>query len=261
MKTGSLMRRPLLSLLALVLLSMPAQAQMSAPGSTGLHVTRAELQDLLARYEAAAAAGGQSGAAAANEALLIRQRLEEGDMRVGDRVLVLVEGYPQFSDTFNVVAGRRIVLPDIGDVPLTGVLRAEVEDVLRRAIGGYLRNPTVHARTLIRLEIRGAVNRPGFYAIPADMLVSDALMVAGGPAGRGDVERVRINRGRDVLWDAARLRAAVIDGRTLDQLGVRAGDGIIVPEQRSSMATVREGMLLVTGIASLIFVLNRAGVF
>jgi protein involved in polysaccharide export with SLBB domain len=229
-----------------------ADAQTAASYPAGLHATRAELQNLLARYEAA----GQTG-----EALLIRQRLEEGDMRVGDRVYMLVEGYPMLSDTFNVVTGRKIVLPDIGDVPLAGVLRSEVDDHMRRAVASYLRNPTVHTRTLVRLEIRGAVNRPGFYAIPADVLVSDALMIAGGPGGRADIEKVRIQRGRDVLWDGSRLRAAVIEGRTLDQLGVRAGDGIIVPEERSAMVTFRDGLAVITGIGTVIWVMTRAGVF
>lgn len=229
----------------------PAAAQVSGWDGSGLHTTRAELEQLLARYEAA----GSSS----SEALAIRQRLAEGDLRVGDRVLLLVEGHPQLSDTFNVVAGRKLVLPDVGDIQLEGVLRSELTDHLTTEIGRFVRNPTVRARSLIRLEILGAVGRPGYYAIPSDVLVSDALMIAGGPAGNANVERIRIQRGRDVLWQGDRLRNAVIEGRTLDQLSVRAGDGIFVPQQRPPLTTFRNVLGVVSGVASLVWLMRRIG--
>jgi polysaccharide export outer membrane protein len=193
------------------------------------------------------------------EAATIRQRLEEGDLRVGDRVLLLVEGHTQLSDTFNVVAGRKLVLPDIGDVPLAGVLRSELQEHLTAQLGRFVRNPTVRVRSLIRLEVLGLVAAPGFYAIPSDVLVTDALMLAGGPAPDADIDRVRLQRGREVLWEGDRLRAAVIEGRTLDQLGVRAGDGIFVPEKRPRFAGFRDVLVVVSGVASLVYVANRIG--
>lgn len=242
----------------LVTLAVPAAAQVSGWDGTGLHVTRAELEQLLARYEAASA--GSMRDQARQEAIAIRQRLAEGDLRVGDRVLLVVEGHPQLTDTFHVVAGRKLVLPDIGDVPLEGVLRSEVPDHLTEHIGRFIRNPSVRARSLIRLEILGAVGRPGYYAIPSDVLVSDALMIAGGPSGNANVERIKIQRGREVLWEGDRLRSAVIEGRTLDQLSVRAGDGIVVPVQRPPLATYRTVLGVVSGAASLIWVMRRIGV-
>lgn len=246
------MRAFIVLVAALAGIAAPAAGQIPGWDGTGLHVTRAELEATLARHEAAGAR---------NEAAAIRQRLDEGDLRVGDRVLLYVEGQPQLSDTFNVVAGRKLVLPDVGEVALAGVLRAELQDHLTAEVGRYLRSPLVRARSLIRLEVMGAVGRPGFYAVPADVLVSDALMIAGGPAGNARIERIKIQRGRDVLWDGDRLRAAVVEGRTLDQLGVRAGDAILVPEQKPAFATFRDVLMIASGIASLVWVLDRAGAF
>lgn len=246
------MRASIILVAALASAAAPALGQVPGWDGTGLHVTRAELEATLARHEAAGAR---------NEAAAIRQRLDEGDLRVGDRVLLYVEGQPQLSDTFNVVAGRKLVLPDIGEVALAGVLRAELQDHLTAEVGKYLRNPLLRARSLIRLEVMGAVGRPGFYAVPADVLVSDALMIAGGPAGNARMERISIQRGRDVLWDGDRLRAAVVEGRTLDQLGVRAGDAIMVPEQKPAFSTLRDVLMIASGIASLVWVLDRAGAF
>src|SRR5690606_31855998 len=102
-----------------------------------------------------------------------------------------------------------LVLPAIGEVPLEGVLRAELQDHLAQHIGRFIRDPVVRARSLIRLEVIGAVAQQGFYTIPSDILVSDALMLAGGPATNADVERVRVERNRQVIWSSDRLRRAM----------------------------------------------------
>jgi protein involved in polysaccharide export with SLBB domain len=244
-------------------LAAPAAAQGRGWDPAGLQLTRTELRELLQRYEETSASGAYSSALreqARTEASLIRQRLEEGDIRVGDRVMLVVEGHTQLSDTFNVVAGRRIVLPDLGDIPLTGVLRSELQGYLTQQVARFIRDPVVQARSLIRLEIMGAVGRPGFYTIPSDFLISDALMMAGGPSSAADVEKLRIQRGPTVIWDGTRLREAVIEGRTLDQLSVRAGDGIHVPQQRSRFDSFRTGLAIVSGITSIVLLATRLGV-
>jgi protein involved in polysaccharide export with SLBB domain len=246
----------------IVLFALPASGQGTDHARTGAQLSRAELQELLVRYEAAvnSPSSGPLRDQARIEAALIRQRLDEGDMRVGDRVLLQVQGHPLFSDTFPVVAGRVIEVPNIGGIPLEGVLRSELEDHLREHIGRFVRSPIIRARSLVRLEIMGAVGRPGFHAVPSDVLVSDAIMLAGGPAGSADMGRLRIHRGREVLWQGEPLRAAVLEGRTLDQLSVRAGDGIFVPQQQPRMAVFRDAVMVVTGVTSLIWVLMRIGV-
>jgi hypothetical protein len=256
------MMRTTLALVAVLLTAAPATGQVMRWDPMGANVTRAELQAMLERYEGAANVG--SGAAreeARAEAALLRQRLEEGDMRVGDRVLLDVMGYPQLSDTFPVTAGRLLVLPEVGDVPLAGVLRSELEEHLRTHLARFYRSPVVRARALVRLEILGAVGRPGYYAVPSDVLVSDALMHAGGPSGNADLQRVRLQRGRQVLWEGERMRQAMQEGRTLDQLSVQAGDGIHVPERGSRFNWLREGLMIASGVATLIWALERSGVF
>src|SRR5690606_14211490 len=156
------MRRSALILMTLLLGVAGAAAAQDTSGwdPTGLQLTRAELQDILARYEETAESSAYSGTLreqAAREAALIRARLDEGDMRVGDRVLLVVEGHPTLSDTFNVVAGRLIVLPDIGRIPVEGVLRSELQPYLSEQLGRFIRDPVVQVRALVRLQILGEV--------------------------------------------------------------------------------------------------------
>jgi polysaccharide export outer membrane protein len=167
------------------------------------------------------------------------QRQAEG-FQVGDRVLLSVEGDSVLSDTFSVIAGPALRLPVVGDIPLTGVSRADVEPHLTRALGRFLKDPVVRARALIRLSVVGQVTHPGFYAVPADLVLADALMAAGGPTTEASVEKLRIERGSGRLWDGNRLQAEIARGATVNDLGLRAGDRIVVPRQRRDFeSTVR----------------------
>lgn len=249
--------RPLLlaGTLAIMAGSVAAQTRETW-NTTGLQLTRAELEELLQRYEETAAESGSYSRAlreqARAEAELIRSRLAEGDLRIGDRVLLAVEGQPQLSDTFSVVAGRRLVLPEIGEVEVGGVLRSELQEHMMQAIGRFIRNPAVRARSLIRVEIMGAIGRPGFYMLPSDMLISDALMEAGGPAGDVRLDRVRVERSGEVIWSGDRLREAIVEGRTLDQLSLRAGDTVIVPPASSRFGWLREASMVISGVTALV---------
>src|SRR5437899_12782544 len=86
------------------------------------------------------------------------------EFQIGDRILLRVEGDSSLSDTFTVSRGPALVLRVIGEVPLAGVRRADIEPYLARQIGRFLKDPVVHARALIRVSILSEVARPGFYA-------------------------------------------------------------------------------------------------
>jgi protein involved in polysaccharide export with SLBB domain len=169
--------------------------------------------------------------------------------QVGDRILLHVEGDSALSDTFTVVAGPAIRLPVIGEITLAGVPRADLEAHLTRELGRYLKDPVVEARALIRVSVLGQVTRPGFYAVPIDLVLPDALMVAGGATQTARVDRLRILRGNSSLWSESELQAAIARGATLDELGVRAGDRIQVPGQRDAESTWRI-VGVVVGIAA-----------
>lgn len=250
---------------ALAFSSTPLLAQ-AGPGwdPAGLQLTRAELEEMLNRFEQTASEPAYSDALRRNaqaEAELIRLRLEEGDLRPGDRVALIVEGFAALSDTFNIGANRSIVLPEIGEVPLTGVLRAELQPHLSTHISRFINDPVVRASSLIRLQILGAVGLPGFYTVPSDILVGDALMMAGGPAAGAKLDEITIQRGDEDIWAGERMQEAVMEGRTLDQLSIRAGDTILVPQQSSRLELLRNGALVVTGIASLIALAAQIGIF
>src|SRR5437867_6829380 len=104
-----------------------------------------------------------------------------GDVQVGDRILLQVEGDDSLTDTFTVEAGPALKLRAIGSISLAGVRRADLETFLARELAKYLRNPVVHAHVLVRVSILGEVEHPGFCAGRADLVPGDAPVRAGGP--------------------------------------------------------------------------------
>ena len=226
-----------------------------------LQVTREALQDLLQRLDQAANSQAYSKAfreRSKTEAALVRARLEEGDFQVGDRIRLMVEEEAQLTDTFTVAEGRVLALPGIGTISLRGVLRSELESHLRHEIGRYVRNPVVRSRSLIRVSLLGELGRPGFYQVPTDMVFADALMLAGGPSATAKLASIRIERGDTRIWDDGPLQQAVAEGRTLDQLNLRAGDRIVVPKRGSGITEsgIRTITLLLT-IPAAIYGLTR----
>jgi protein involved in polysaccharide export with SLBB domain len=229
--------RPILVAAALLLCAGRGEAQHTARDNdfARLQMSRDELKELLARFESTARASSadkELHERARYEAALIRARLEEGDFQVGDRIDLSVQGEPTLSTPFTVAAGTVLRLPTIGDVPLRGVLRSELEPYLATEIGRYLKEPVVRAQALIRVSVLGAVATPGYYVVPADALLTDALMSAGGPVSTAKFSGIRVERGKERIWQGNPLQRAITEGRTLDQLSLRAGDRIFVPAER-----------------------------
>lgn len=223
------------AILTIALLSLGglATAQNAEVWGAGqVYVTRQTLESLLERYEQTASSGAHSQevrARARQEAALIRYRLEEGDFQVGDQIQLAVAGEDELTNTFTVGRDRTLLLPVIGPIPLDGVLRAELEPHLAEHIGRKIIDPVINATPLIRISILGSVGQQGFYVIPSSSLLTDAITQANGLAGNAELGKIYIERDGERIWGGEALQDAITEGRTLDQLGLQAGDQVHVP--------------------------------
>jgi hypothetical protein len=168
------------------------------------------------------------------EVFLLNSRLQRGDFQEGDRILVLVQNSSRLSapETLTVREGKRLQLAGMEDLSLEGVLRSELTRRLTEHVERYLRAPIVRATPLVRLAVVGRVNRPGFYYVAADAVISDVLMIAGGPTNDADLRKLEIRRGADLIWNSGATSTALNEGISLDRLHLRAGDEIRVGEAR-----------------------------
>ncbi|OLC06462.1 MAG: hypothetical protein AUH42_05605 [Gemmatimonadetes bacterium 13_1_40CM_70_11] len=233
---ASVGRRAVLASGVLLAFAAAAAAQRTFTADPGpSYASRGALEERLQRLEQAVRAGSHRFQAEAN---LIRARLDSGDFQPGDRILLKVEGEQQLSDTFTVGPGPALTLPQIGTIPLTRVLRAELEDHLRTHLAAFIKNPVVRARSLIRVGVVGEVARPGFYLVPPSGQVEDVLMAAGGPTQNAKLTGLVIQRAGGNVQQGQTLQRAMTEGRTLDDLGVRSGDRLSVPRHGDFGRTV-----------------------
>lgn len=238
-----------------LLLALSGSAAAQEPVGVDLqgYVTRAELEAYAVRVERAAAQGGGDQQRA--EAAALRERLREGDFKPGDRIvlstvnsLLLPEQMvAALNDTLVVRQGLALQIPGLKDLSLAGVLRSELQETVRDHVEQTLRNPSIRADVLMQVQVSGPVGRPGFYSVSPDLLVSDAIMHAGGPAGSADVSRTVVKRAGEEVIGRDSLQAAIRGGATLDRIDLRAGDEIAMGERRR---TNWQMILQVVGVVS-----------
>jgi protein involved in polysaccharide export with SLBB domain len=232
--------------------------------------TRAELESTLVeigRITASPAYGDEIKKQKQQEAAMIRQRLQEGDILVGDQLQIILSvptspNAAPVNGTFTIGPNQMLVLPDIPPIPLRGVLRSEVKDYLTEYLAKLFRDQTVQVVSTIRLTIVGGIGKPGFYQLPAETPLPDAIMAAGGPRDEKALRETVIRRSNEEILGEDEVAVAIRDGLTLDQLNLRAGDELVVGQStnRNWFQTMRTFMLIPALILSFTGLLRLVGI-
>jgi hypothetical protein len=81
-------------------------------------------------------------------------------------------------------------------------------------------------------------------------------MTAGGPVSNAKMNKIYVERGGQRIWQGAAMQDAIIEGRTLDQLSLRAGDRVVVPTRTDARA-LRDGIWVVSTAVSLGLLITR----
>ena len=101
--------------------------------------------------------------------------------------------------------------------------------------------------------------RAGIYGVPANAVLADALMAAGGTTARANMKKLRIERDGKPILEGQALRQAIAAGRTVDEANLRDGDQFVVAER--SNTTVHDNLnflWVVLSIGGGIYGLTRA---
>jgi polysaccharide biosynthesis/export protein len=196
---------------------------------------RSTLEEAAKNFERLAASEKDAGKRAGylGQARTIRKRLVEGDFQAGHRILLFVTGDSALSDTFTVRSDQKLQLPNLPEISLAGILDSELQGYLQTKLAQYIRDPSVRAQTMLRVQVSGDVASPGFYSVRTDTPVSDVIMNAGGPSTSADINKTELRRGSTVVVSRDGIQAAIRSEYTLSDIGARPGDELFIPGKLS----------------------------
>ena len=146
-------------------------------------------------------------------------------LRPGDVVRLAIWREPDFSGEFTVDRSGVIVLPRLGDVQVLELDPETLRETLLEGYRRYLINPSIEITILRRVNVMGAVQRPGLYPVDPTVTIADVLALAGGSTPIGDPSKIRLIRDGEVI------STTLGEGTRIGESPIRSGDQIVVPER------------------------------
>ncbi len=146
-------------------------------------------------------------------------------VRPGDLVRLRIWREEDLSGEFQVDAAGPVVFPRLGEYQVAGETSQSLANRLIDDYRRYLRNPLIEITVLKRVQVLGAVARPGVYNVDPTTTIADALALAGGVSSIGSQDKIRIMR------DGAELTTGVSERTMIGDSPIQSGDQIFVPER------------------------------
>jgi|GEM_PF-1037516 len=121
-------------------------------------------------------------------------------VRVGDKLCVLVTSSIGEQNDYHLTVDPRgaIQLPAFGRFTVAGSSVAAIERVIKAKVASRFKQLQVHVTvedlTSIRVQVTGAVARPGTYVLSGMATVTSALYQAGGPTKAGTFRHIALER-------------------------------------------------------------------
>ena len=153
-----------------------------------------------------------------------------------DIIRIDVRNQPEFSGSYSVGFDGRIQYEYLGDVPVAGMTKYEVQQVLEKLLAEYIRVPEVNVAILAYnskvVYVIGEVNRPGKYIMRGDTIkLREAIIAAGLPThhaalGRTHVIKPDLNDPRVRKID---LKKILYKGKLKEDIDLYPGEIIVVP--------------------------------
>jgi polysaccharide export outer membrane protein len=204
------------------------------------------------------AAGALAAPVLAQEGAVITQVGGGHTLAPGDLVRIMVWGREEYSGQFQVDEEGKLHYPVLGTIQTGGITVAALRDTLRIGLERLFTNPFITVTPLFRVAVLGHVRNPGLYTVDPTLSVLDVVALAGGPGPSANMDKLTVYRGGAATQMS--LEDAVLHGQTLQNMGVRSGDEIMVPRQwfaREDWVIVLQLMTLALTTATFIVTVSR----
>ena len=150
-------------------------------------------------------------------------------LRPGDLVHVQVWRQEEFTGEYRVTPEGRIAHPLYRQVEVEGRPVADVEEDLRGFLSEYEANPEFVVEGLFQVAVGGEVREPTVHALPPGTTVAEAVAMAGGISEDGALDRVILRRGGE------EYELDLTDPATgVREVTIRSGDEVVVERDRDT---------------------------
>ncbi|MEO7362401.1 MAG: polysaccharide biosynthesis/export family protein [Gemmatimonadaceae bacterium] len=179
----------------------------------------------------------------------IKDRLENGDFKTGDLLVVTVnvEDKPSV-DTATVRNNGMISISRVPDVSVSGALRSEVQDRVRNHVEKYFKRPDVRVNFTTRISVVGAVGRQGTFSVAPDRPLTEIIVLAGA-APNAKVDQLEVRRGGKIIITKKQSKKMLFEGTTVAEAGMQNGDEVIIPGKRVwSWQSITQTVFLISSL-------------
>jgi polysaccharide export outer membrane protein len=156
-----------------------------------------------------------------------------GDYTIGpgDEIKILFWG--RVNANYNLVVDRNgnITIPQVGPIPVAGLTFEQMSKLLikqaEQFVGANI-DVTMGSLKSIQIFVLGDAKRPGAYTIGSFATITDALLIAGGPAGIGTMRNIQLRR-KDKVITTFDLYDLLLKGDKSKDTVLQPGDVVFVP--------------------------------
>lgn len=153
-----------------------------------------------------------------------------------DIIRIEVRDQPEFSGDFVVGFDGRIQYNYLGDIPVAGMTKYEVQQILEKLLEQYVRVPVVTVKIVAfnskAVYIIGEVNRPGKYLMQGDSIkLREAIMAAGLPTHHAALGRTHVIKPdlTDPRVRKVNLKYILYQGKLKEDVDLWPGEIVVVP--------------------------------
>ena len=157
----------------------------------------------------------------------------------GDGLSIFVYRFPEQSGTYTVRPDGKLTIPLVEDMVAVGKTSTQLARDIEAALGEYLKSPKVNVivasatNAVGQVRVLGAVKVPKSVPFREGMTILDVIEAAGGlsdSASSGNATITRVNeQGRETKIKV-RLKKLLVKGDKSENIPVRAGDYVVVPQ-------------------------------
>ena len=153
-----------------------------------------------------------------------------------DVIRIDVRNQPEFSGAFVVGFDGKIQYNYLGDIPVAGMTKYEVQQVLEKLLQTYIRVPAVNVMILAYnskvVYVIGEVNRPGKFIMRGDAIkLREAILAAGLPTEHAALSRLHVIKPdlEDPKIRIINAKRILYKGKLKDDVDLYTGEIVVIP--------------------------------